>query len=116
MSLVLATVVALSCPQAPLPEGNALVRGLVGAQRRNEEALSLYVYDVLETRVMPDLVGLPAIRVERWAESSGFRLAPRRRVAAPGAEEGTVVGQLPRAGHPVSSRGVIEISVATGER
>lgn len=34
--------------EAPLPEGNAYVRGLVGRQRAREEALNRYTYDVLE--------------------------------------------------------------------
>jgi hypothetical protein len=37
-------------PAADLPEGNAFVRGLVGAQKRNEEALNRYTYDLLDVR------------------------------------------------------------------
>jgi hypothetical protein len=37
-------------PAADLPEGNAFVRGLVGAQKRNEDALNRYTYDLLDVR------------------------------------------------------------------
>ncbi len=36
----------LATEQAPLPEGNAYVRGLVPKQKRREEALNRYTYDV----------------------------------------------------------------------
>lgn len=61
--------------------------------------------------VMPDLVGRPLAEVERWIETSGFRRGAIRRIAAEKAPE-TIVGQLPPAGHPISSRGVIELTVA----
>lgn len=61
--------------------------------------------------VMPDLVGRPLAEVERWIEISGFRRGAIRRVAAARVPE-TIVGQLPPAGHPISSRGVIELTVA----
>jgi len=35
---------------APLPEGDAFVRGLLSSERRREEALSRYTYDVSEVR------------------------------------------------------------------
>jgi beta-lactam-binding protein with PASTA domain len=63
--------------------------------------------------VMPDLTGLARERAESWIASSGFRLAPVRRVPA-GQPPGTVVGQLPLAGHPVASRGVVQLTVASG--
>ena len=51
LSLVAALLLGTSCAAAaPLPEGNAFVRGLVGAQRQREEAVSLYTYDVTEVR------------------------------------------------------------------
>jgi hypothetical protein len=68
VSLLLATLLALACPQAPLPEGDALVRGLVGTQRRNEDALSLYAYDVLETREALDGRGRATRRETRGYE------------------------------------------------
>ena len=63
--------------------------------------------------VMPDLTGLPRAQVETWLAASGFRLAPVRRVPSE-LPAGTVVGQSPLAGHPVLSRGVVEISVSQG--
>lgn len=63
--------------------------------------------------VMPDLTGLDRTRAESWIAASGFRLAPVRRIAGPGAP-GTVVGQLPLAGHPVNSRAVVQLTVAAG--
>jgi hypothetical protein len=49
---VLAAQVPAAAPPAAsdLPEGNAFVRGLVGAQKRNEAALDTYTYDLLEVR------------------------------------------------------------------
>ena len=62
--------------------------------------------------VMPDLTGLARERAERGSRSSGFRLAPV--VYVPGSTPGTVVGQLPLPGHPVTSRGVVQLTVAEG--
>lgn len=39
---------AVLAPEAPLPEGNAYVRSLVAGQRRREEAINNYTYDVEE--------------------------------------------------------------------
>jgi len=51
VGLVAALLLGVSCAAlAPLPEGNAFVRGLLGAQRQREEAVSLYTYDVTEVR------------------------------------------------------------------
>ena len=63
--------------------------------------------------VMPDLTGLSRTRAESWIDSSGFRLAPVVYVAGSDAP-GTVVGQLPLPGHPVSSRAVIQLTVVGG--
>ena len=62
--------------------------------------------------VMPDLTGLARERAEAWIASSGFRLAPI--VYVSGSTPGTVVGQLPLPGHPVTSRGVVQLTVAGG--
>lgn len=60
--------------------------------------------------VMPDLTGLARERAEAWVASSGFRLAPV--VYLPGSSSpGAVVGQLPLPGHPVVSRGVVQLTV-----
>ena len=63
--------------------------------------------------VMPDLTGLGRERAEAWVASSGFRLAPV--VYVPGSSSpGAVVGQLPLPGHPVVSRGVVQLTVGGG--
>lgn len=62
--------------------------------------------------VMPNLVGRPREAAERWIESLGFRRGPVRVVASASGAPGTVVGQLPLAGYPIGSRGVVELSVA----
>lgn len=62
--------------------------------------------------VMPDLEGRSLALVEGWTTMSGLRKGTVRRVDAPGRSAGTIVGQLPLAGHPVSSRDVIELTVA----
>src|SRR5262245_14700236 len=43
----------------PLPEGNAYVRGLVDGQRRREEAVNRYTYDVSEVKEELDDDGRP---------------------------------------------------------
>ncbi len=47
---LLLAVLAAQAPPPDLPEGNAFVRGLVGAQKRNEDALNRYTYDLLDVR------------------------------------------------------------------
>jgi hypothetical protein len=47
---LLLAVLAMQAPSPELPEGNAFVRGLVGAQKRNEEALNRYTYDLLDVQ------------------------------------------------------------------
>jgi len=62
--------------------------------------------------VMPDLVGRTREVAERWIDSSGLRRGPVRVVDSAEGRSGTVIGQLPLAGHPLESRGVVELSVA----
>lgn len=61
MSSTLALVLLLAgeaCPAgASPPDANAFVRGLVGGQRRSEEALSRFTYDVTEIRERLDKHG-----------------------------------------------------------
>ena len=64
------------------------------------------------TWVMPDLTDRPRTEVQRWLEKAGFRLGPFRQVAHSGRPSGTVVGQLPAAGHPVRSRDDVHLRVA----
>lgn len=62
--------------------------------------------------VMPDLSGRRLETVERWLRWSGLRRGALRRVDAAGGEPGTIVGQLPAPGAPVSARGVVELTLA----
>jgi serine/threonine-protein kinase len=62
--------------------------------------------------VMPDLTGRSLGDVQQWIDRFGLRRGPVRRVQAPGAPSETVVGQAPLAGHPISPRGVVEITLA----
>lgn len=62
--------------------------------------------------VMPDLSGRPLREVEQWVTLCGFRKGPVRRLASPGSPPGSVVGQMPLAGHAVQARDVIELTVA----
>jgi len=62
--------------------------------------------------VMPNLENRPRRDVQRFLEDSGFRLGPVRQVSHSGRPPGTIVGQLPRPGHPVRSGDVIHLSIA----
>ncbi len=62
--------------------------------------------------VMPDLTGRPIAKVEAWISACGFRKGTVRKVEASGGPSGTVVGQLPAEGYPVSSRDAVDLTVA----
>ena len=80
MGLVAALLLGVSCsPGVPLPEGNAFVRSLVGAQRQREEAL--YTYDVTEASERLDREGRARRRETRSYEV--FHVKGRPGVAAP---------------------------------
>ena len=61
--------------------------------------------------VMPDLTGLRRRAAERWIESSGFRRGPVRKIDSRRRASGTVVGQLPLAGHPIHRNDIVELTV-----
>lgn len=61
--------------------------------------------------VIPDLTGRPLQEVRDWITLCGFRSGPVRRIPAEGKPSGTVVGQLPPAGSPITRRDVIELTV-----
>jgi hypothetical protein len=67
---------------APLPEGNALVRGLVHKQRKREEALNSYSYDVLEVRDELDKKGGVTRRRTRLFEVFYVKGRPVRKLVA----------------------------------
>jgi len=62
--------------------------------------------------VMPDLTGRTLRDVQEWITLCGFRSRAVRRVPAEGKRSGTVVGQLPLSGYPISRRDVVELTVA----
>jgi serine/threonine-protein kinase len=64
------------------------------------------------TWVMPDLAGFSRTAAERWIRENGFRKGPVRKLPVVGLRSGSVVGQLPLAGHPIRERGVVELTVA----
>jgi hypothetical protein len=65
--VILAALLLSACPAAaPLPEGDAYVRGLLDAQRDREEAVSRYSYDVSE--VVEDLDTSGGVRKRRTRE------------------------------------------------
>jgi len=83
VGLVAALLLGVSCAAlAPLPEGNAFVRGLVGAQRQREEAVSLYTYDVTEVREQLDRDGRVRRRETRVYEVFHVKGRPVRRLVA----------------------------------
>jgi hypothetical protein len=67
---------------APLPEGDAFVRGLLAAERRREEALSRYTYDVSEVREELDKGGRVRKRRTRDFEVFVVQGRPVRRLVA----------------------------------
>jgi hypothetical protein len=72
-----------ACPAEPPPQDpNAFVRGLVGAQRRGEEALSRYAYDVTEVRDQLDKKGRARRREIKEYEVFYVRGRPVRRLVA----------------------------------
>jgi hypothetical protein len=54
-----AVLAAVFLTATPLPEGNAYVRGLVDGQRRREQAVNRYTYDVSEVKEELDDDGRP---------------------------------------------------------
>jgi hypothetical protein len=84
MLTALATALALvqhpALPQgAPLPEGNAYVRGLLGRQRQREEALDRYTYDVHQVEEGLDKGGVATERRTRGYELFHVKGRPVRR-------------------------------------
>ena len=68
LAVVLLLAAQAPAPAGELPEGNAFVRGLVGAQKRNEEALNRYTYDLLDVREELDDKGRVKKRHSRLQE------------------------------------------------
>jgi len=62
--------------------------------------------------VMPDLTGRPLAKAEAWLGTCGFRKGTVRRVDTSDRPSGTVVGQFPAEGYPVSARDAVDLTVA----
>jgi len=81
LALLLAGALAQAAA-ADLPEGNAFVRGLIGAQKRHEEALNRYTYDELEVREELDGKGAVKKRRSRLYEVFHVKGRPVRKLTA----------------------------------
>jgi hypothetical protein len=81
LALVLATALLQAAP-ADLPEGNAFVRGLIGTQKKHEEALNRYTYDELEVREELDAKGVVKKRYSRLYEVFHVKGRPVRKLVA----------------------------------
>jgi beta-lactam-binding protein with PASTA domain len=64
---------------------------------------------------MPDLIGRSADQVIVWLQASGFKVTDVRYRTYPGVAPGTVLRQLPPAGHPVSRRTPLSLDVSRAE-
>ncbi len=64
-----------------------------------------------QTWVMPDLIGFDLENVRRRLEAAGFRLGLVKYAGHVGLERGLIVDQSPPAGHPVTRRRIIELTV-----
>jgi hypothetical protein len=82
VSLALLLLAACAAATAPLPEGDAYVRGLLTAQERREQALSRYTYDLREEVFELDRAG--AVRKRRTRDFEVFMVKgrPVRRLVA----------------------------------
>lgn len=61
--------------------------------------------------VMPDLIGLDQDRVRQRLASAGFRLGVAKYASHESLEQGLIVDQSPPAGHPVTRKRFIELTV-----
>jgi len=81
-SLLAFAAVALLAAEAPLPEGNAYVRGLVAGQRRREEVINKYTYDLEEvTQELDAAGGVSKVETKRY-EVFHVRGRPVRKLVA----------------------------------
>ncbi len=80
--LALVSSLAPSCPAEALPEPGGYVRQLLAAQKRQEEALSRYTYDVSESRQELDAQGRVTRERTRAYEVFHVKGRPVRRLVA----------------------------------
>jgi len=62
--------------------------------------------------VMPDVIGRGADQVIAWLQASGFKVTDVRYRTYPGVAPGTILRQLPPAGHPVTRRTPLSLDVS----
>jgi hypothetical protein len=107
---------------APLPEGNVYVRGLVDKQRHREEVLDQYTYDLLSVREELDDGGAVKGRettryeiyfvkgrpVRRLVEENGRPLSPARQARED--REARALAEAVRTGTAVSERPGVRLS------
>jgi hypothetical protein len=117
-----AAALLLWSAEAPLPEGNAYVRGLVDKQRHREEVLDLYTYDLVSVR--EDLDDRGAVEeshsrrfeiffvkgrpVRRLVEEDGRPLPPARQARED--REARELAEAVRSGRAVSERPGVRLS------
>jgi len=108
--------------EAPLPEGNAYVRGLVDKQRHREEVLDLYTYDLLSVREELDdrgaieeshsrrfeIFSVKGRPVRRLVEEDGRPLSPGRQARED--REARELAEAVRSGRAVSERPGVRLS------
>ncbi len=108
--------------EAPLPEGNAYVRGLVDRQRHREEVLDLYTYDLLSVREELDdrgaieeshsrrfeIFSVKGRPVRRLVEEDGRPLSPGRQARED--REARELAEAVRSGRAVSERPGVRLS------
>jgi hypothetical protein len=104
-------VLLLLADQGPLPEGNALVKSLVGRQRQREEALDRYSYDVFEEKLELDGAGRVEQRHSRRYEVFFVKGRPVRLLVA---EDGVPLAAKQRAKEEARSREKAE-AIASGK-
>ena len=110
MSLAVLLLLAVCPAAAPLPDGNAYVRGLLSAQHRREETLSRYSYDVRELREELDRAGVVRKRRTRDFEVFVVKGRPVRRLVA---EDGRPLGERAREKEARRARELAE-AIASG--
>ena len=110
MSAALLALLLLADP-GPLPDGNALVRSLVGRQRQREEALDRYSYDVFEEKLELDGAGQVEARHSRRYEVFFVKGRPVRLLVA---EDGIPLAAKQRAKEEARAREKAE-AIAAGK-
>jgi hypothetical protein len=79
-----ALALVLAAGEAPLPEGNDFVKGLLQTQKRREEALNRYTYDLEEQVEEMDANGVATSRRVRRYEVFHVKGRPVRKLVAEG--------------------------------